>query len=129
MVFGAKKLWINPVLRSRPPTMLGRSLFCLNQVECREPLPHALTRRGAESISLEAVFFAFACIKRFVGMPEPTVLIGMPIGEMVEHHKKVALGVRERFPQPIVIKRRVWREKKVRVSIPRFRVRLIHIVH
>lgn len=129
MVSGAQKLWINPVLRSGPAAMLGRPLFCLYKAECREPFSDTFAGRRAETVRLKTALLAFACIERFIRVPEPAVLVRMPVGEVAQHHEKVALGVRERPTQRVVIKSCMRREEEVRVLTTRRLVRLIHVVH
>ena len=129
MVSGAHKVWTNAVLRTGPAAMLGRSLFCLDKAKLGESLSHALARRSAEAIRLEAALLTFACIERFIGMPEPAILIREAVGEMAENYEKVALCVRECPAQMVTVERDVRSKKKVRVLIVRFPVRLTHIVH
>lgn len=129
MVSGAHKVWTNAVLRTGPATILGRSLFCFDKAKLGESLSHALARRSAETERFEAALFTFACIERFVGMPEPPILIREAIGEMAENYEKVALCVRECPTQMIAVERDVRSKKKVRVLIVRFPVLLTHIVH
>lgn len=109
--------------------MLGRSLFCFYKAKLDESLSHALARRSAETVCLEAALLAFACIERFVGMPEPAILIGISIREVTERDKKISLGVRKAATQAVIIEHRMRSYKKVRVLIARFPVRLSHIVH
>ena len=129
MVSGAHKVWTNPVLRTGPATMLGRSLLCLNKAKLGESLSHALARRSAETERLETALFAFACIERFIGMPEPAILIREAVGKMAENYEKVALCMRECPVQMVAVEYDVRSKKKVRMFIVRFPVRLTHIVH
>lgn len=92
-------------------------------------LSGALTGRIAEAIRFEATLLALACIERFVGMPEPAVLVGIPVGEVAKCNEKISLGVRERATQTIVIEYRMRNYKKVRVFTVRFPVRLRHNFH
>lgn len=62
-------------------------------------------------------------------MPEPAVLVGIPIREVAEHYEKISLGVREGAAQAFVVEHRVRSYKKVCVLISRFPVRLRHNVH
>jgi hypothetical protein len=91
MVSGTHKVWINSILRAGPPPVLwtGRSRF--NKAKCDESFSHTLTRRCAEAVCLEATLFPLSSIKRFVGVPEPTVFVGMAVREMTEHHEKISL--------------------------------------
>lgn len=82
MVSGAHKVWTNAVLRTGPAAMLGRSLFCLNKAKLGESLSHALARRSAETERLKAALLTFACIERFIRVPEPAVFIRKAVGEM-----------------------------------------------
>ena len=129
MVSGAHKVWTNAVLRTGPATMLGRSLFCLDQAERNESFADAFACRGTEAIRLKAALLAFACIERFICVPEPPVIVGISIREVAERDKKISLGVRECATQTIIIEYRMRSYKKVRVLIVPFPVRLIHIVH
>lgn len=91
MVSGEKKLWINPILRSRPAAMLGRPLFSFDKIKLCESLSHALAGRCPEPIRLKTSFFPLSSIKRFVGVPEPAVFVGVAIGEVAENHEKISL--------------------------------------
>ena len=91
MVSGAHKVWINSILRAGPPSVLGAGSSCFNETKRNEPLSHALARRCAKAICLEAALFSLPCIKRFVGVPEPAVFVGVAVGEMAENHEKVSL--------------------------------------
>ena len=79
MVSGAHKVGINPVLRSGPSAVLRRILFRLDKAERHESLADAFAGRCTETVCFEAALLAFACIERFVGMPEPAVLVGISI--------------------------------------------------
>jgi hypothetical protein len=79
MVSGAHKVWTNPVLGSGPAAVLRRSLFGLDEAESDEPFPYAFAGRCTETVCFEAALLALACIERFVGMPEPAVLVGVSI--------------------------------------------------
>lgn len=129
MVSGAHKVWTNPVLGSGPATMLRRSLFGLDETEGHKALSHALACRGTEAIHFETTVLSFSRIERFIGMPEPTVLIREAVREMAERNNKISLGVRECAPQTLVIKHRVRSYKKVGVFIVRFLFRLNHNFH
>jgi hypothetical protein len=91
MVSGAQKVWINSILRAGPSAVLGTGCSSFNKTECNEPLSHALARRCAEAVCLKAALFSLSSIKRFVGVPEPAVFVGVAVGEVAENHEKVSL--------------------------------------
>lgn len=113
MTSGAKKLWINPIHRSRPTAVLCRARLGFDKMQGNKFLSTALAGCIAEAVSLEASIFAVACLKAFVRMPEPAIFISMPVGEMAEHQEEVTLRMREGLLQFLVIEYGMWRKEKV----------------
>jgi hypothetical protein len=113
MTSGAKKLWINPVHRSCPSAVLRDARLSFDKVQSDKFLSAALAGRIAEVIRLESTLFAVTRLEAPVGMPEPTLFIRVPVGEMTEHHEEVALSVAERFSHLLVIEWCMRCEEKV----------------
>lgn len=113
MISGEKKLWINPVHRSRPTAVLGCAWLCLNKMERNKFLSAALTGRIAEAVCFEASLFAVACLEALIGVPEPAVFIAVPVREMTKYQEKVSFRMREGFLQFLVIEYGMWRKEKV----------------
>jgi hypothetical protein len=67
----------------------GRSRF--NKAKRDEPLSHTLTGRSTKTVRFKAALFSLSSIKRFIGVPEPAVFVGVAIGEVTENHEKVSL--------------------------------------
>ena len=93
--------------------MLCSARLGFDKAQGNKFLSAALAGCITEAVSLEASLFVVTRFKTLIGMPEPAVLIGMPVGKVAEHQEEVTLRMCERLLQFLVIEYGMWRKEKV----------------